>query len=46
MRRGSKTTYCREVRVPEGRFVYSPDKPLKCGARLWYETEGNVEVLA
>ncbi len=21
-----------------GRFVYSPDKPLSCGARVWFET--------
>ena len=24
--------------------VYSPDKPLSCGARVWIETEANVEV--
>jgi hypothetical protein len=23
---------------------YSPDKPLSCGARVWIETEGDVEV--
>lgn len=22
-----------------GRFVYRPDKPLSCGARLWFETD-------
>jgi len=22
--------------------VYSPDKPLKCGAKLWLETEATV----
>ena len=21
-----------------GKFVYSPDKPLPCGARVWFET--------
>lgn len=26
--------------------VYSPDKPLPCGARVWIETEGHIEVLA
>lgn len=26
------------------RVVYSPDKPLSCGARLWIETEGAVLV--
>ena len=24
------------------RVVYSPDKPLSCGARVWIETEGEV----
>lgn len=22
-----------------GRFVYSPDKPLKCGAKAWFESD-------
>jgi hypothetical protein len=26
------------------RVVYSPDKPLSCGARVWIETEGEVEI--
>jgi hypothetical protein len=25
--------------------VYSPDKPLACGARVWIETEAEVEVI-
>ena len=28
------------------RIVYSPDKPLSCGARVWIETESHVEVLS
>lgn len=28
-----------------GTFVYSPDKPLSCGAKVWFETENNVKVL-
>lgn len=28
------------------RLVYSPDKPLGCGARLWIETVAEVEVTA
>jgi hypothetical protein len=44
--RGRKVTYAREVKVGEGRFVYSPDKPLGCGARLWFETEEEVQVVA
>ena len=27
-----------------GRFVYSPDKPLGCGARVWFETRHVIEV--
>ena len=27
------------------RGVYSPDKPLSCGARVWSETEAGVTVL-
>lgn len=26
-------------------FVYSPDDPLSCGARLWVETRAPVEVI-
>ncbi len=26
--------------------VYSPDKTLSCGAKVWIETQGNVEVIA
>jgi hypothetical protein len=28
------------------RVVYSPDKPLSCGARVWIETHGQVKPLA
>jgi len=27
-----------------GRFVYSPDKPLSCGAKVWFETYNSVEI--
>ena len=30
--------------VEVARFVYRPDKPLSCGARLWVETRLDVEV--
>ena len=26
------------------KVVYSPDKPLSCGAKVWIETEADVEV--
>lgn len=35
----------REVKVQSGRFVYSPEDPLSCGARLWFETEDPVEIV-
>jgi hypothetical protein len=37
--------YAHSVRIDGPcRVVYSPDKPLSCGARVWIETESNVEV--
>lgn len=27
-----------------GKFIYSPDKPLPCGARVWFETTEGVSV--
>ena len=27
------------------RVVYSPDKPLSCGAKVWIETESEVKVM-
>ena len=35
---GSTETY--EV----GKFIYSPDKPLPCGAHVWFETTEEVYV--
>jgi hypothetical protein len=28
-----------------GRFVYRPDKPLSCGAHVWFETQEQVDVV-
>ena len=40
-------TYEHEVLVKgESRLVYSADKPLSCGARVWLETEAEVEVVS
>lgn len=37
---------CNEVVVHgQSRVVYSPDKPLSCGAKVWIETEAEVEVV-
>lgn len=35
--------YCSHVRIDgPSELVYSPDKPLSCGARLWIETRAEV----
>jgi hypothetical protein len=36
-------TYANEVEIKgDSKVVYSHDKPLSCGARVWIETEGEV----
>ena len=38
-------TYAHEVEIlGNSKVVYSPDKPLSCGARLWIETDAEVMV--
>lgn len=38
-------TYASAVTINgPSRVVYSPDKPLSCGARVWIETEAEVTV--
>lgn len=40
-------TKCNRVRFNgECEVVYSPDKPLSCGAKVWIQTNEEVEVLA
>jgi hypothetical protein len=43
VKRGKTNRYAHTVTI-EGpsRVVYSPDKPLSCGARVWIETFGTV----
>lgn len=39
-------TYAREVEIlGPSRVVYSPDKPLSCGARVWIETNSEVRIV-
>lgn len=39
-------TLCDEVIIHgASRVVYSPENPLSCGARVWVETESEVEVV-
>ncbi len=36
-------TYAHEVEINgPSKVIYSPDKPLSCGARVWIETESEV----
>lgn len=38
-------TYANTVTIDgPSKIVYSPDKPLSCGARVWIETEGEVKI--
>jgi hypothetical protein len=40
-------TYAHEVMIKgDSKVVYSPDKPLSCGAKVWIETNSQVEVIA
>lgn len=43
IKKGKENTYAMEA-VIDGpcRVIYSPDKPLSCGARVWIETESDV----
>ena len=36
---------CNEVNFTNGKVIYSPDKPLSCGARVWIETYEPVEII-
>ena len=39
-------TYAHEVIIKgNSKIIYSADKPLSCGARVWLETEAEVEVV-
>ena len=45
IKQGGSNTYAHNVKVKgEMELVYSPDKPLSCGAKVWIETRGNIEV--
>jgi hypothetical protein len=43
---GKTTRYCKEVIIKgNSRMVYRPEKPLHCGAKLWIETDADVELV-
>ena len=46
VKQGSKNTYGCEVIIDgASKVMYSPDKPLSCGARVWIETESDVTII-
>jgi hypothetical protein len=46
VKQGRKNTYAHEVAIHgPSSVVYSPDKPLSCGAKVWIETESEVEFI-
>ena len=43
IKQGGKNTYAHNVKVKgEMELVYSPNKPLSCGAKVWIETRGDI----
>ena len=45
IKQGGKNTYAYSVKVVgEMELVYSPDKPLSCGAKVWIETRGDIQL--
>jgi hypothetical protein len=45
VKRGRTNTYASSVTIHgPSRVVYSPDCPLNCGARVWVETEAQVDI--
>jgi len=45
IKQGGKNTYAHNVKVKgEMELVYSPDKPLSCGAKVWIETRGDIQL--
>lgn len=45
VKRGKLNTYAMEAVINgPSKVIYSPDKPLSCGAKVWIETESEVEL--
>ena len=44
IKEGKTNTYCHEVDIlGPSKVVYRPEKPLSCGARVWIETDAEIE---
>ena len=45
IKKGKTHTYAHRVKIlGDSEVVYSPDKPLSCGAKVWIETTNEVEI--
>lgn len=43
---GKTNTYAHEVLISgPSKMVYSKNKPLSCGARVWIETESEIKII-
>lgn len=43
---GRTNTYAHEVVINgPSKVIYSPDKPLSCGAKVWIETQSEIEII-
>ncbi len=47
VKQGKKNTYAHEVVINgPSTVIYSPDKPLSCGAKVWIETQSEVTFIS
>ena len=45
IKKGKTNTYAHRVKIlGDSEVVYSPNKPLSCGAKVWIETTNDVEI--
>jgi hypothetical protein len=45
IKEGRTNTYAHSVEIlGPSKLVYSPDKPLSCGAKVWIETDADIKV--
>jgi len=43
---GRVNTYCHAVEIQgPSKILYSPERPLRCGARVWVETTSAVKII-
>ncbi len=45
VKEGRTNTYAQSVEIlGPSKIVYSPDKPLSCGAKVWIETNAEIKI--